>query len=145
MVFIALPALQRSQRNQGYRNNLTVVVGLIQNWRSNNSGRPFPVNFADFHTGTDDFSTHHFYNYINGAGLEDGISIKIEGFTTETWSLDSGRIAAAGRIFILPNSVCEAPSKPFAVGKIIARRQSGKVSVWTLLEEGDGVVYCQDV
>ena len=39
MVFLALPALQRSQRNQQYKNNVSMAVSAVNNYRSNNGGR----------------------------------------------------------------------------------------------------------
>ena len=40
MVFIALPALQRSQRDQARRTDVGLVAAAVRNWRSNNRGRP---------------------------------------------------------------------------------------------------------
>ncbi|MDO4871911.1 MAG: prepilin-type N-terminal cleavage/methylation domain-containing protein [bacterium] len=39
MVFIALPALQRSQRNQAYKNNVSMAISLIQRYKANNKTR----------------------------------------------------------------------------------------------------------
>lgn len=38
MVFIALPALQRSQRDQARRTDVGLVAAAVKNWRSNNRG-----------------------------------------------------------------------------------------------------------
>lgn len=53
MVFIALPALQRSQRDQARKMDVSLVAAAIKNWRSNNKGRslksetPLDVNEED--------------------------------------------------------------------------------------------------
>jgi prepilin-type N-terminal cleavage/methylation domain-containing protein len=39
MVFLALPALQRAQRDKARRQDVSVVAGAIQQWRANNRGR----------------------------------------------------------------------------------------------------------
>lgn len=38
MVFIALPALQRSQRDTARRNDVSIVASAVNTWRSNNKG-----------------------------------------------------------------------------------------------------------
>lgn len=39
MVFIALPALQRSQIDTARKNDVSLVAAAVKNWRSNNRGR----------------------------------------------------------------------------------------------------------
>ena len=39
MVFLALPALQRSQRDQARKNNVSIVADAIKRWQANNRGR----------------------------------------------------------------------------------------------------------
>ena len=46
MIFLALPALQRSQRNEQRKRDMAEVAGAIQNYRSNNKGK-IPKSFND--------------------------------------------------------------------------------------------------
>ena len=39
MVFLALPALQRSQRDTARKNDVALVSSAIKSWRSNNRGK----------------------------------------------------------------------------------------------------------
>lgn len=39
MIFLAIPALQRAQRDNGRKRSVGLVVAAIQNWRANNKGR----------------------------------------------------------------------------------------------------------
>lgn len=55
MVFIALPALQRSQRDQARRTDVGLVAAAIRNWRSNNRGITLKSETAlDIHEEDDD-------------------------------------------------------------------------------------------
>jgi type II secretory pathway pseudopilin PulG len=80
MVFIALPALQRSQRNAQYKNNLSVVVGLLQNYKSNNRGQ-YPPDDPSVDTGImvgiARHTDHPFYRYVQESGLQDRTRVAI--------------------------------------------------------------------
>ena len=41
MVFLALPALQRSQRDTQRKNDVAMVVTTLHNWKANNKGRSY--------------------------------------------------------------------------------------------------------
>ena len=57
MVFIALPALQRSQRDQARRMDVGLVTAAVKNWRSNNRGRLLKSEGAIVITEKDDKGT----------------------------------------------------------------------------------------
>ena len=46
MVFLALPALQRSQRNEQRKRDMVEIAGAIQNYRSDNKGK-MPISPHD--------------------------------------------------------------------------------------------------
>jgi prepilin-type N-terminal cleavage/methylation domain-containing protein len=55
MVFIALPALQRSQRDSGRKSEVGTVASAIQSYMSNNRNRiPSAANVAQYVTGNAD-------------------------------------------------------------------------------------------
>ena len=41
MVFLALPALQRSQRDTQRKQDVAMVVTTLHNWKANNKGRSY--------------------------------------------------------------------------------------------------------
>ena len=47
MVFIALPALQRSQRNNQRRRDLSMIVSQMDKWRINNTGTSVSDNYTN--------------------------------------------------------------------------------------------------
>ncbi len=60
MVFIALPALQRSQRNSRRRQDMARILSAFNDYQSNNNGKmPGTTNLATFVN-----------NYVNGGGTQ---------------------------------------------------------------------------
>ena len=55
MVFIALPALQRSQRDSGRKNDASTVSAAVQSYSSNNRGN-MPEESSDIRSYIDDLS-----------------------------------------------------------------------------------------
>ena len=67
MVFIALPALQRNQRDTQRRQDVSRIMTQVSNYQSSNRGKIPPT--ATFTTGTTGFVT----KYLNGSGaIADG-------------------------------------------------------------------------
>ena len=144
MVFIALPALQRSQRNTQYKNNVVMGASMVRSYQANNRGMlPPSTGGVDFVVGNMG-DGRAFNSYVQSSGLQEGTLIKVNpNFTrigSNTWN---GR----GRVFISPGSACAQPSLPFEVGAIVGVLERGAASVWTVLEEGgdQGMIYCVDV
>ena len=86
MVFIALPALQRSQRNQQYKRNVSMGVAMLQRYKANNRNQlPPTLNDDDdgYVTGKNntDHMGHPLASYIDNAGLPDGISVEFWNWT----------------------------------------------------------------
>ncbi len=76
IVFLAVPALQRSQRDTQRKSDLGRFMSQISNYKSNNRGNsPAPANIAAFQTtylnvGGDTFGDPQgsAYTYVTGAG-----------------------------------------------------------------------------
>lgn len=143
MVFIALPALQRSQRNTAYRNNVAIAASLARDYAANNRGRlPTYTGASPMRVGQNIGEDHPFYSYVQNSNLPENTSVKV---------LDHGNVGVerdqlhltVGRLMIMANAEFYENSKSFE-GQLGVRKQ-GAMAVWTILEEGDGMVYCQDV
>ncbi len=72
MVFIALPALQRSQRDTQRKNDLSRAITAVNSYQSNNRGR-LPANWSDFKTSYLEASNDTFtdpngtdYSFVTG-------------------------------------------------------------------------------
>lgn len=143
MVFIALPALQRNQRNTQYRQNVAMGVDMMRRYQANNRGRlPTFTGDENFVVGNTTDS-RLFNDYVQNSGLADDTLVKIQPGFTRLGPVTNNRF---GRVFISPGVACAQPSIEFAVGQVITVAKPGSAVVWTVLEEGEnGLVYCQDV
>ncbi len=61
MVLIALPALQRAQRNTQRKNDLSLMVAQMEKWRANNSG----VSVSDNYSAWTDRAPNNFCAFYN--------------------------------------------------------------------------------
>ena len=129
MVFIALPALQRSQRNAGYKNNLSLVASAVQQYKSNNRGNLPPDSITVDTNNIRDAPNHPFYRYVSD--LPDGIQVKVI-TTTSGYTFKTGDGRVAGRIFVAKDVWCDTPSGNFYGFRLDPA--PGKVVVLTLLE-----------
>lgn len=129
MVFIALPALQRSQRDDARKKDVSLVAGAVQSWIGNN--RQGSTLEAD-----------DLRDYLEG-GLSDNSSIEDidveEGSADEiTLTLDEDE----GIITVYSGVKCGE------VGVESVNLQDGtrsQYAVVTILESGGGSGYCLDV
>ena len=143
MVFLALPALQRSQRNQQYKNNVSIAVSAVNNYRSNNGGRlpswsGMNSSAREFEFTVGNKSDIPMASYINASGITEGTKFKI--FSNPRTGHGLAKIT--GRILIMVNGECKGS------GEVIGYRvpyKVGSAAVITVLENGgDGLVYCEN-
>jgi prepilin-type N-terminal cleavage/methylation domain-containing protein len=146
MVFLALPALQRSQRNQQYKNNVSMAVSAVNNYRSNNGGRlpswsGMDSSAREFEFTVGDESDIPMASYVNASGITEGTKFKIFSTPRTGHRLYKASIIT-GRILIMVNSECKGS------GEVIGYRvpyKVGSAAVITVLENGgDGLVYCEN-
>jgi prepilin-type N-terminal cleavage/methylation domain-containing protein len=124
MVFIALPALQRNQRDTQRRNDLSRVQTAIQNYQTNNrNGLP---SADDLKTGTGGLRAKFITNYLTAGGDTftdpDGTDYK---FVTGNAVADS---FTAGEITYTKGKTCE--------GENLKDAGSGKIAFQYKLEGG---------
>lgn len=125
MVFIALPALQRGQRDTARKNDATAVASALGTFRSNNNGRMPTIagdvndrlSFASFRT-----------TYIDGLSQYGTSEDDVKPVSDK--SSDSE----------LTDSVMEV-----VIGKNCKDASSSRAAaVWVKLESGNGAVVCTD-
>ena len=157
MVFLALPALQRSQRNQLYKNNLSLVVGALQNYRSNNGGRRIPATGSSGYypkygsaagIGMRNHPLRSYFDAINFTADIDSVKVyDINGDIRfgNSWS------AVPSRIIVLLDKTCPDDGSTFRTATL--KHTPGKTAALVLLESGDdskafpdrdAQIYCQD-
>lgn len=115
MVFIALPALQASQRDTARKNDASIVSTGVVNYYSNNGGSfPLAANF-------------------------DKASLTGLSSNTKTVSVVGSAPAtvATGTVYVQNNATCGASNH----NKPVINSGTGFV-VYTYLETGGGTVYC---
>lgn len=158
MVFIALPALQRAQRNQSYKNNVALVAGAINNYKANNRGSLPPTTTRAHNDGyypkrgnNDAFKEHPMYSYFEAINFTADVdSIKIFNENTDNFKFNNTWWAAPSRIIVMENMACPE-NNTFRTA--VMRRSPGKIAVFTLLENGDNrhpsqadfPMYCNEI
>lgn len=99
MVFIALPALQRSQRDTQRKNDLSRAITAVNNYQSNNRGS-LPSNWSTFTTNYLTVSNDTFAD-------PDGTSYS---FTQNSTNNFTPSAFTSGRIYYTVNASCNGES-----------------------------------
>jgi prepilin-type N-terminal cleavage/methylation domain-containing protein len=151
MVFIALPALQRSQRNTRRRQDMARILSAFTEYASNNGGK-----VPGLTSTTADTEMNNFVNkYVNGTGTQnakdatacvgdqfcdpDGTpyTIKAPGNGALDWSSDKSW-PNGHEIAYQTKAVCDSGSE----GKTKEASGSREIAIMYVLE--GGAVYCGD-
>jgi len=143
MVFIALPALQSSQRDTARKNDVSAVASAITTYGSNNRGA-FPTTLLL--TGDANgkpASTGKFAGYITTVSSNtDTVTVQAAAKTTAT--------VIQGQIIVTQKTQCGTASAASGSGasksavETFNTGSTRQFTVVTYLESGGGVVYCQD-
>ncbi|MBC7943580.1 prepilin-type N-terminal cleavage/methylation domain-containing protein [Candidatus Saccharibacteria bacterium] len=132
MVFIALPALQRNQRDTARKTEVSKILASITTYQSNNRGQ----------SPSDDAAT--FGKYLDSTDVSSGGTITLESGTTVTRSTSAlsgatpvtiGGVTQDNIVFVM-GAKC-ATDNQVVVGS------SRQASALIQLENGGGAVYCQ--
>lgn len=118
MVFIALPALQRSQRDTQRKNDLSRAITAVNNYQSNNRGK-LPTDWPGFITS---------YLTVNGDSFSDPDGTAYS-FTQNTQNSFDPTSFVSGRIYYTTNAVCDGES-------VSAGQGNNKVALQYKLEGG---------
>lgn len=119
MVFVALPALQRSQRDTQRRNDMSRFLSQLSSYQSNNSGK-VPADMSKYATFVND------YLKVGGDTFDDpstGSTYVIKNWqkcdnATCTGSADVNTVgsAAMGDIYVYTNATCEGEYPKYIQG-----------------------------
>lgn len=142
MVFIALPALQRSQRDSARKSEVGTVVSSIQSYMSNNRNRtPNALQITQYVTGSTGATT-----------LESGTTISVPTAQTSptvpltadiTGDGSGATVLAQDQIKVYYGYKCSIDANN---NTIIAKGTTKQAAVAVALESGpaNGTVYCQN-
>jgi len=128
MVFTALPALQRGQRDTVRKNDVSKVLAAINSYQSNNRGQA-PQADDVFGKYLDSTTTG-----ASGITLETGVAVIRYGTDNYTGVVSS---ADENTVVFIIGSKCDVENS-------VATGSTRQSAVLTQLEEGGGVYYCQD-
>lgn len=123
MVFIALPALQKSQRDQARRSDVGIVGSAVSSYASNNRGK-LPTTAAQLRQYVDNLSQ---YDKTSDLTLTNG----------------TGGNPTQNTIVVNTGAKCGTPN-PTTGAATVAAGTSRQATVRVMLE-GSGVAFCQDV
>lgn len=141
MVFIALPALQASQRDTARKNDASAVAASVTSFTGNNRGAfPSTLQLTGSATGSPD-ATGKFAGYIN--------SVSNNTTTVTVKTLASGATTQAvvqGNMIVVQKAKCGATgsSSGGTATQTVAAGTSRQFVVVTYLEAGSGTSYCQE-
>ena len=125
MVFIALPALQRNQRDTQRRQDMSRAITAIQNYQTNNSGKipSFDATFITNYlkTGGDSFADpsgddYKFYKSTDTSATNVGLGTctKKDDGTCSVQALSDFK---SGVIIALKNATCDSESAIYVTGE----------------------------
>lgn len=138
MVFIALPALQSSQRDTARKADVSAVASAITSYTGNNRGS-FPSTLALTGSATGDpDSSGKFAGYITSVS-NNTTNVKVVAAKTS-------QAVAQGEMVVVQSSKCGttgAASNGTAT-ETLSAGTSRQYAVVTYLEAGGGTSYCQD-
>jgi type II secretory pathway pseudopilin PulG len=123
MVFIALPALQRSQRDTQRKNDLSRTMTAVNNYQSNNRGQ-IPRTAATWTDLKDDYLKAGGDTFVDPAGTEYTFA-NIATTTSTVAAFDSNQ----ARIYVTLNAVCNGENVSTGQG-------ANKVALQMRLEGG---------
>ncbi len=121
MVFVALPALQRSQRDTQRRQDLSRAITAVQNYQTNNQGNipTFDSTFINNYlkAGNDTFqdpagTAYVFYNKTSGGTAGIGAC----GVTSGNCNVQAPSNFNAGYIVAVKNATCNGEKAVYANG-----------------------------
>ena len=155
MVFIALPAMQRSQRDTQRRNDFSQFSAAMTSYMTNNNGS-LPKKFTNVSESTEDASNKDAGKYVNSTGKDpNGFVYQLYVGTCKNNTADNGfcevdytggtsggtlssvtnaNTTSATKIFLIKKAKCDA-------GIVKYTSSSRAFAVYGNLESGNGT-YC---
>ena len=133
VVFLALPALQRNQRDQQRRTDVGRFVSAVQSFKSNNNGRtPLPLNGTAPHPTVATFTTQYLEDNFNDPSTGDPYVMT----ATATAIATPPTVNDIGEVHYYQNATCDNS------GNLAALTGSWAVATWL---EGSNDYFCQKI
>lgn len=134
MVFIALPALQRNQRDTARKNDVSNIASAVTSYSSNNRGAfPTTAQLAEYVKDVSDNTVTVLVNGTPGAGTLAAATGTATTATTTSAVQD-------GLIVITQRTKCGASTS----GQVLSAGTNREFTVVTKIETGNGVAFCQN-
>ena len=129
MVFIALPALQRSQRDQARKNDASVVAAAVNSFYSSNRGS----------TAISTDELRKYVDKLDQYNKDTELMVTATNATNVTASLD--------RVWVAPGKKCPASLSPGTTTVDFADGSSRNAAIVILLENNGSqqLPYCQEI
>lgn len=128
MVFIALPALQRNQRDTARKQELGKVISAITTYQSNNKGKSPTTSAEDLDA---------FAKYVDGTAKSGVIELTTTSVTISTDAENGSNGGATKDMIIL------APGKSCADNNTFAAPKSSRQAAAIVVMENADANYCQ--
>lgn len=136
MVFIALPALQRSQRDQARKNDVSVVASAVNTYKSNNRGSLSGITEGSALEG-----------YIDRLDQYETGDVIVRSGSTSTSTPVAG--LSVDKIVVVAQAKCPSmPSPSDSLESVTVDKGTSRSAVIITLLENNGskkAAYCQDV
>jgi len=163
MLFVALPAAQRAQRDRLRKQDVSVIIAAVRQYMKNNHGNP-PPDSGTVNVGARDPDDPRYDLGDDGVGgdwssgnhsqeLDKYLTGLSEGWVTTTVAVNDARNLSAlyfaiddeeraGLVWVVVGAQCPADANDFLTKMIITRRRAD-VAVYRYLESG--WYWCQNV
>ena len=147
MVFIALPALQRSQRNTQRRDDYSMLVTAVNSYMASNNGKLSNL-VTDKNKGCSDLSPSR---WVNSTGEDpNGNQYEVKACTLEGWGDEKPDVAEANpdgsgggsQVFVVIKANCGGVDEGTGDPKPQNDNAARAFAVYGYLEGGS--VFCQD-
>ena len=143
MVFVALPALQRNQRDTQRRDDYGMLSSAITSYSANNGGRLYKLAGASGFTTGGKNENLDAKKYINESGQDPNrkdYKLKAYMYTTYNSLADNNKIPQESEVFIVIGADCSGTNSSTG-GDAPAAAANNKFAVYGYVESGNGT-YC---
>lgn len=146
MVFIALPALQSSQRDQARKSDVSTMASSVSNFTGNNRGKfPTTTQLSGKADGTPD-ADGKFGGYAQSVSTNITKIISVP--TSGTTAAPATRAVADGEVVVIQGTRCAAVGTATSGAKTATQNftagSARQFTVTTFIEAGGGSTFCQD-
>ncbi len=143
MVFIALPAMQRSQRDTQRRNDYSMLSGAITSYSSSNGGKLYKLLGQSSYNKSGNCKNQSAKTFINEEGVDpNGTSYTLTVCPDGKISDITRSKPTVGKVYVVLNADCEGVSTDgYSIPKAKNPASTRAFAIYGYLESGSGT-YC---